>query len=68
MVITTVVYEYFMALVSEGLLVLSIILIVLGVFLIVGPVPYPVVYFGWLCFIAGVICFAYWIYKQAKAS
>jgi hypothetical protein len=58
-----------MAVVSEGLLALSIVLMAVGVFLIIAPfVPYPLQYLGWVLFVAGIICIAYWIYKQAKAS
>jgi hypothetical protein len=59
-----------MVLIRADLLVLAIILIGVGVFLIaaLAPVPYPLVYVGWVVFIAGIFVLAYWIYKQAKGG
>jgi hypothetical protein len=57
-----------MVLVSESLLVVSLVLIAIGLFLIIAPFPYPVVYVGWLFAIVGGGLFIWWAIKQGKAS
>jgi|GEM_PF-5191649 len=58
-----------MVMVSEGLLIMAIVLIVLGVFLMAyAGLPYPTALIGSVLVVIGVIIFAYWCYKMAKAN